>query len=263
MVERENTLVDLAREHHPATVRNVYYRAVVAGIVTKDQRGYDKVQRSLLQLRRDGRIPYAWIVDNTRWMRKPQSWGSIEEALEHTANTYRRDLWRDTDQRVEVWCESDSIAGVLWDVTASWGVALMPVRGFSSASFTYSAATEANRDGRPLTILYVGDHDPAGLQIDAALQRGLLDHLEVELDFQRVAVTWDQVLDLDLPGTTPKRSYGFPLAVEAEAMPPQLLRDLLHGHLEGLVDQHRVHALEAAEESERLILAELAWGVTT
>ena len=30
-------------------------------------------------------------------------------------------------------------------------------------------------------------------------------------------MTWEQVQDWELPGTTPKKPYGYPLAVEAEA----------------------------------------------
>lgn len=34
--------------------------------------------------------PYAWLADNTRWMRKPRTYGSLEACLRRTAATYRR-----------------------------------------------------------------------------------------------------------------------------------------------------------------------------
>ena len=57
-------------------------------------------------------------------MRKPRSWDSIEDALEDTARAYRRNLWTDANAYVEIWCEKDALAGVLFDVVLS---ALAPV----------------------------------------------------------------------------------------------------------------------------------------
>lgn len=43
MEYRYRCLVELAEQHHPATVRNIYYRAVVSGLVEKNKGGYDAV----------------------------------------------------------------------------------------------------------------------------------------------------------------------------------------------------------------------------
>jgi hypothetical protein len=61
-------------------------------------------------------MPFDWIADNTRWMRKPRKFTSLEAALEHTAGHYRRDLWADTEAYVEIWIDKDALAarGRLW-----------------------------------------------------------------------------------------------------------------------------------------------------
>jgi hypothetical protein len=41
---------------------------------------------------------------------------------------------------VEVWCEKDTIASILSQVTAQFDVPLMVARGFSSITFIYGAA---------------------------------------------------------------------------------------------------------------------------
>ena len=66
MFERKSALIDLVYEHGPSSVRHIFYRAVVTGVtgITKNQSGYDKVQRAVLELRRSGDIPYSLIVDN-------------------------------------------------------------------------------------------------------------------------------------------------------------------------------------------------------
>jgi len=49
--------------------------------------------RLLGEMREAGEIPFEWIADNTRWMRKPSAFTGIEACLNSCANSYRRDLW--------------------------------------------------------------------------------------------------------------------------------------------------------------------------
>jgi hypothetical protein len=261
MADRREMIVDLVHEHGPCSVRHVYYRAVVARVpgITKTNSGYAKVQRLVLDLRRSGSIRYFMIVDSTRWMRKPTTWNSLDEALRSTAQTYRRDLWRRSDYRVEVWCESDSIASTVYEITEAWDVPLMVCRGFSSETFAYNAAFDWNQEPyRQPVVLYVGDHDPAGLNIEAKLRETLSGFAHAEPEWVRLGVTWDQVVELDLPGTPPKKPYGYPEAVEAEALPPHLLREIVDDAIAEYADVRELAVLRAAEESEREILLAIA-----
>src|SRR5262245_17643070 len=91
-----DALYDLLKDDNPQTVRQVFYRAVSAGIVAKTENEYkNTVGRLLIKMRMDGQIPFGWIADNTRWMRKPKTFSSMEDALRNTAQTYRRALWDD------------------------------------------------------------------------------------------------------------------------------------------------------------------------
>ena len=63
-------------------------------------------------------------------MRKPRSYDSVDDALAATARLYRRNLWRDAGEYVEVWSEKDALAGVIYPVTANHDVPLMVARGF-------------------------------------------------------------------------------------------------------------------------------------
>lgn len=251
-------LYNIVDEHQPMTVRQVYYRAVVEGAVPKTANGYAKVQRTLVKMRREGDLPFHWLVDNVRLVRSVQTWRGIDEALNATAQFYRRDLWSMADERLELWCESDSVAGVISSVTEEWAVDMYPMRGFSSVSFTHSAAQAANWDGRPVRILFISDHDPAGLELEQAARRDLTDWCDVPIIWDRLGVTWDQVEEYDLPGTPPKKPYGYPMAVETEALPPQLLRELVYDAISEHADPHQLAVLTAAEESEREILTNMA-----
>ena len=62
------------------TVRQVFYRAVVAGLIAKTGAEYkNAVGRLLVLMRRPGDLPYDWIADNTRWMRRPRTYSSLED----------------------------------------------------------------------------------------------------------------------------------------------------------------------------------------
>ena len=89
---RRDALHDIVDAMWPMTVRQVFYQATVAGIVEKSEAGYNKVQTDLVQMRKAGILPYSWLADNTRWQRKPNTYDSVEQALQETAKLYRKSL---------------------------------------------------------------------------------------------------------------------------------------------------------------------------
>lgn len=162
---------------HPMTVRQLFYRLTSAGVIAKTEAEYKgTVCRLLAEMRRSREIPYTWLADATRWMRRPDTFSSIEDALKRTAETYRRALWDDAPVAVEIWLEKEALAGVLVDVTDEWDVPLMVTRGYSSLSFLYSAAQaikSRSENGQLTHIYYFGDRDPSGVDIDRAVRHGI------------------------------------------------------------------------------------------
>ncbi len=156
-------IYNLLREDHPMTVRQIFYRLVSAGVIGKTEGEYKStVVRLLGEMRRNHEIQFSWIAGNTRWMRKPRSYSSLESMLRHSAEAYRRSVWDSQDCYVEVWLEKDALAGVLYDVTSEWDVPLMVTRGYPSLSFLYTAAEAIAEQEKPVYLYYFGDHDPSG-----------------------------------------------------------------------------------------------------
>jgi hypothetical protein len=110
-------------------------------------------------------MPFGWITDNTRTRYQADVWASKDAALNDTVRFCRRDLWRMQPRHVEVWCESDSIVGVLLDLCDGYGVPLLPCRGQAPKRFVYDSAQAYASIGKPVVVLYVGDFDPNGLDI--------------------------------------------------------------------------------------------------
>jgi hypothetical protein len=194
MEERAEFLIDYASEHGPVTVRGLYYQAEVHGIpgITKDDRDYDKVQRQVLVLRRAGRLAYQDISDATRGMRKPTTHTGVKAALEETARFYRKSLWEDAKDYVEIWCEKDALAGVIFPITSLYDVPLMITRGFSSETFCFEAIAARSGDTRPFHVKYLCDFDRAGRDAARSLEEKLCrfaDEEGIEIIFETLAVT--------------------------------------------------------------------------
>jgi len=263
-------ILDVLDEDHPQSVRHVFYMMTDPRLpepVEKSDKGYRAVQSRCAKLRRSGDLPYRWITDATRRGFHVPTYRDRGEFIRQMAGHYRGDLWFDAGEYCEVWCESRSIAGAIEDTCEELAVSLYPCGGFSSITLAHEAARQITwecHDGRPATIFYVGDYDPAGVLIDQSLETELREHLaaHVELDFQRIAITPEQIAEHDLP-TKPRkksdrRSKQILETVEAEAMPAHLLRELLRDEVEALLPLGALERIKVAEESERKGLIELA-----
>lgn len=252
-------------EEHPMTVRQVFYRLVCSGDIDKTEGEYNAtVCRLLTQMRRDGVVPWGWITDFTRAMRKPRTHSSALRAARDTAAHYRRALWNDLDTRVEVWLEKDALAGVLLEETWLYDVPLMVTRGYPSLTFLHGAGQEIEADGKRTFIYYFGDFDPSGLDIPVKVESGLREFApDAEIYFERVAVTEEQIETLSLPTRptkqTDSRAKGFQgNSVEVDAIPPLALRALCGGCIEGHLTDDILKVHRAAEKSERQFLEDWA-----
>jgi hypothetical protein len=298
MAEFRTAVWDIVQVHRNCSVRHTYYLAVAEGLVPKDtghSRASEKKVGAALNAMREaavalrmpvspdpspgllavyrehGIMPFQWITDNTRTRFQADLYDSKDAALREIARLYRRDLWRSQDRHVEVWCESDSIAGVLDDITWDYGVALLPCRGQAPKRFVWDSAQAYAQASKPVLCLYVGDFDPNGLDIGKSVEERLRWYLppgdRVDVEFRRLAIEPQQVHYLGLvghsvnPNVSHKQrdrffsacdAYGIPReAVEAEALDPVILRAMVKGAIEACIDP-RQWALElAVEEAER------------
>jgi hypothetical protein len=212
------------------TVRQVFYQMVSRGLPKTENEYKNTVVRLLTEMRLNGIIPFGWIADNTRWMRKPTTFSDLEAALQNTAQTYRRQLWANQDAYVEVWLEKEALAGVVVDITADFDVPLMVTRGYPSVSFLHEAAEAIDAhafgplEGTPeeqatalgqrlifgsakdVYIYYFGDHDPSGIDIPRNVEDRLEEFASAYIEFTCVAVTEEQIEAFGLPTRPTKRT---------------------------------------------------------
>jgi hypothetical protein len=252
-------------EDKPMTVRQLFYRLVSQGIIDKTEQEYKQtVVRLLAEMRRSGQIPFSWIADNTRWMRKPKTHSGLAAALDETASVYRRAIWDEQNAYVEIWLEKDALAGVLFEITKQWDVPLMVTRGYASLSQLNGAAEIIQDINKPAFLYYFGDYDPSGLDITRAVEKGIREFAPgMDITFERVAVTAHQVEALELPTRPTKasdpRSRGFVgESVEVDAIPAGILRSLTESCITDHIDTALHERLLETETAERETLRKIA-----
>jgi len=265
----DQAIIAMLEEDYPQSVRHLFYRMTdprLAACVEKSDRGYRHVQDRCVKLRRRQRIDYNRIADATRRGYFVNTFSSGADFVRRMAGQYRADLWAQSDYRCEVWVESRSIASVVQPTCEDLAVSLYPSAGFASLSFLFDVAESINADddGRPLIVFYIGDFDPAGVLIDKKIEEELRGHLRPEIDmrFERLGITREQIRIYNLP-TKPrklgdKRSPEIDFTVEAEAMPARTLRRLLRDRIEELLPERALEVARVAEQSEREGLRALA-----
>jgi hypothetical protein len=257
-------LLDIIEDGKPMTVRQVFYQTTARGIVEKAESGHAKVQTDLTLMRRGGDLPYDWLADNTRWQRKPDTFSSVEQALEETARFYRKALRADIDAYVEIWLEKDAVSGVIYPVTSMYDVPLTVARGYASLSFLHSAAEYINDLDVPAYIYHLGDFDPCGVNAGEKIEETLRELApSAEIYFERIAVTPDQIEHWDLPKRPTKSSdsrsktFGSSISIELDAIEPNNLRALVQQTIEAHLPPDQFAVLMAVEEFEREIIARL------
>jgi hypothetical protein len=260
---RREALIEIIAAMRPMTVRQVFYQATVHGLIEKTENGYAKTQTDLVVLRKAGELPYDWLVDNTRWQRKPRTFSSIEEALHDTARVYRKALWDDADAYVEIWLEKDALGGVIYPITDLYDVPLMVARGYASLSFLHSAADYISFLDVPAFIYHLGDFDPSGVNAGEKIEETLRELApDADIYFQRIAVTPEQIEEWSLPTRPTKASdsrakrFGA-ISVELDAIEPNRLRQLVRDVIEKHLPAEQFAVLKTAEASERRQIAGL------
>ncbi len=261
----KNAIYRVLMDEHPMTVRQVFYQLVSLGVIDKTEKEYkNTVCRLVKDMRLEHSIPFGWIADNTRWMRKPRTYSGLREVLEAAIETYRRSIWQDANCYIEIWLEKDALAGVLYQITAEWDVPLMVTRGYPSITYLYEAAEAICERGKPTYLYYFGDRDPSGVDIPRNVEDRIREFApDIPIHFECVAVTEEQIQTLNLP-TRPTKSSDSRAknfegeSVEVDAIPPRQLRQLVRNCIEAHVDLAEFERIKRVEEQERLTLATLA-----
>lgn len=182
--ERLNIINSIIGEYqeqgYKLTLRQLYYQLVSRDVVPNKQAEYAKLSTLLKEGRMSGVVDWDAIEDRLRSPESPASFSSPEEILRAAANQYQLPRMEGQDNYVEVWVEKDALSGVLSRVTRKYHVPILVNRGYSSVSAmfdSYGRFRDALESGKTITILYLGDYDPSGIDMIRDVRDRILEFL--------------------------------------------------------------------------------------
>jgi hypothetical protein len=238
------------------TGRFLYYRLVSNGTIAKKEIGKKGGRRPdqdvslvLSELRWAGVVGFDEIADRSRGIIDGRGYENFLEGAVAAIGSVRLDPWDGVAPLLIV--ESDSLAGLLERSGYEYRVPLVPSRGQASDGLVYDVVglVEAGYE----RVLYVGDLDLSGGQIEDAFQDRVEALAGIELDWRRVALREEQRLDNELPVIQKwdgRLKRYFP-AVETEALDQRILLPLIDEALRELLPAGALERAERQEQQQR------------
>ena len=210
---------------------------------------------ALTDVREDGRIPWSWIVYETRSLDDYAGYETIKQGVLAKLPYIDLDPWR--GRAPMILTEARSVAGVQRPTVSDYRVCIAATNGQCGGFLRTEIAPMLCSGDR---VLYFGDWDLSGNQIEANTRRVLERQIGGELRWERVALTEEQVAEYNLPVIVKHdRRYkdgGAHEAVETEALRQTVLIEILRARLDALLPDPLERVL-VREQRQRKRLAAL------
>jgi len=271
---------DYQSRGYAMTLRQLYYRLVASNIITNAKNSYDKIGNIVKEARLAGELDWQTIEDRSRGLNYILNWESPADRIRSAANNYHRDLWEGQDYYLEVWVEKQALESVIERAAASLDVQSFSCKGYPSITAQWEAAHDRfspmiEEKGRKVVVIYLGDHDPSGININEKI----LETLELftdyshNIDLERIALTREQVKQYNLPPqplkkkpngeNSDKRANRYEdkhggQSWELDALEPEVLDSLITDTIKKYLDPEKYNAVIDRQEKEREELEALA-----
>jgi len=264
-----NIIEEYRAQGYKLTLRQLYYQLVSRDIIPNQQKEYAKLSVLLTKGRMAGYVDWDAIEDRIRVPFLPYWVTGIEDAVNDTVNQYRLNRMDGQEVYIELWVEKDALSGVLKRVTSKYHINLMVNRGYSSCSAMYDAYKRLGRQeeaGKKCVILYLGDHDPSGLDMIRDIQERL-EEFGVSPEVRQIALTMEQIEKYNPPPNPAKvtdpRAGDYiarhgDTSWEVDALTPQVLHALVKKNVEEMIDSDLFNEKIEQEEKDKERLQEFA-----
>lgn len=269
LIALDDNLVDITSRYGQITCRGVFYQAVKHSLIEKTESACKLIERRLLKLRREGRIAYSKIIDESRIVYGNQRYNGLAGLAEDSIDFYRRDYWAHTDVSVQIWVEKRGLASLLTPTVCNrWGLDLYVAAGQMSETYLYRAGLEIAQLGKPTHVYAMTDFDPGGATIFQTLRDGskaapgglarFSDGVPVTVE--QIALTAEQVKAWDLPTRpakkTDRRTKAFmerhgDVSTELDAIEQEQLIGLVNEAIERHMPADVLERMQAIEDAER------------
>ena len=254
-----NIIEEYRAEGYKLTLRQLYYQLVTKNIIPNKDAEYKKLGNLLVKGRMAGVVDWEAIEDRIRVPFIPYWVDDVADAINDTINQYRLNRQKGQDTYIELWVEKDALSGVLRRITSKYHINLMVNRGYSSASAMYDAYKRFLQHEN-IVILYLGDHDPSGLD----MVRDIRDRLETfglqNFEVKHIGLTQEQIKKYNPPPNPAKitdtrakwyiENFGN-TSWEVDALTPQVLHQLVQRNVEALIDMDLFEEMRDQEDRDK------------
>jgi hypothetical protein len=194
----------ILQEIQPASIRAAAYQLFIRRLLpSMEKTNTNKVSKQLVYAREHGLGPWEWIVDEAREEERLLVWNDIQECVDYTQASYRRDYWLHQPIRVGVWSEKGTVRGTLAPILDAYQVPILVTHGHNSGTLTHDTAMRDQADHRTWVVLYVGDWDPSGMDMSERDLPERLSRYGSDVEIIRLAIVAD---DLTTPPTFDSRA---------------------------------------------------------
>lgn len=275
IIETVNSILDeYAAQRYDLSLRQLYYQLVARGHIENSVKSYKRIGSIVSDARLAGLIDWNMIADRGRVRVTPPHWDTPVGILKAAAYSFRLDKWQDQDYFVMVMVEKQALEGVLIPVCRNLDIPFIANKGYSSSSSMFEIGQDiANliEDGKQIAVLYLGDHDPSGIDMTRDVNErlnmfaGREDYFDVEV--ARLALNYDQVEALNPPPNPAKetdaRFEGYVEAFgetcwELDAIEPSQLAEIVTDAVNEYRDQDAWDQAVNREQEMRDELLEMA-----
>lgn len=274
LINTVNGILDeYAAQGYTLSLRQLYYQLVARDYIENSMRSYKRIGEIVSAARLAGLIDWDMIEDRARETIIPPAWESPADIVRTAAQQFRLDRWEGQKNYVEVMVEKDALSGILRPVCRDLHVRFTANRGYSSSSAMYEAGKRilaAARSGKNPHLLYLGDHDPSGID----MTRDITDRLQLfshdrilARQINRLALNIDQVRTWKPPENPAKdndtRYKAYVLQFgraswELDAVEPATLASLVRDAVNELIDRRQWRTIEKQEQAMRAELESFA-----
>ena len=183
-------------------------------------------------------MPWSWIVDETRDLTSWKFAASVADYVAESVDDARIDCW-DGDPPPLLICESRTFGGVLRRTLAQEYLCPVTATNGQVGGFLHTNVVPV-LDGNERPVLYVGDLDDQGRDIEANTRRVLVREAGAR-EWRRVALTAEQVAEHGLPAIPKVDQRCKPprvgKAVEVEALGQSTVTALVREALDELLPE--------------------------
>jgi hypothetical protein len=252
---------DYRNQGYVLTLRQLYYQLVSKDLIPNNVKEYAKLSSLLVQGRMSGYVDWGAIEDRLRKPYIPYWVTGINDAINDVIAQYRLDRMQGQDCYIEVWTEKDALSGILKRITSYYHVNLLVNRGYSSCTAMYDASLrmqQAINDNKQCIVLYLGDHDPSGVDMVRDIQERF-EAFEVEVLVKKIALTYKQIKVYEPPANPAKitdprakayiNRYGN-VSWEVDALNPKVLHNLVKDAISKEIDETKFIKIIAQESND-------------